>query len=584
MDSTKLSKLLDSLCNDALSPDEERELTEILLADSEARQIYYDNIDVHLSMIDHSLANAPLSEDVLLEHDQEGSHISNGVCQSDSSSKYLMQYRGIGLLLALAASLLVGLSIMWDNSLAESDDFQNGMLTAIESENSLEDMQESMQASIPEDNSFFLAQITDVSPDTEWKTTASTDFLLRLSRGDRIDLEKGSVLIEYYAGAILVLEGPCSYVVTGEESGRLQSGCLAGNVTVGEFLLTTPTAKVLDLGTEFGVSVDPQARTEVSVFNGKVAVTAEDGVHNASKPLLLQQGGSASVERGGHIVEVEQADLTRYLRDIPNGSVITKEINELSLVDVLAAKNDGSINLTAVIAPDTGEPDRHPWLRSDGPGYSVSYGYRSASWHRFVDGVFIPHRDGGQTVIDSFGTVIDLPGTTGRTWGPIWSRRSAASSVPTEGQEDYWGTDTLEVVADRAADCRYGMIGLHSNVGITFDLKQIANVCGSTPTEFSGQVSNLDNSLVRLPNWAAGKNFTADFRVYVDGKSRKTLHKLGRESGDVSFAVALEPSDRFLTIVATDDGERNEFGESTTDYADAYDHIVLIDPLILMKP
>ena len=79
----------------------------------------------------------------------------------------------------------------------------------------------------------------------------------------------------------------------------------------------------------------------------------------------------------------------------------------------------------SVIAADTGESDQHPWLRTDGPGYSMSTGYHTTQWHPFVDGVFVPAAVGVDTLLDSSGNRVDLPESTGRTWGPIWSRRQA---------------------------------------------------------------------------------------------------------------------------------------------------------------
>ena len=59
---------------------------------------------------------------------------------------------------------------------------------------------------------------------------------------------------------------------TGPAGGTLESGRLTGKVDDGKFWLTTPTAKVIDLGTEFGVTVGPTSNTDVCVFDGEVQV------------------------------------------------------------------------------------------------------------------------------------------------------------------------------------------------------------------------------------------------------------------------------------------------------------------------
>ncbi len=64
---------------------------------------------------------------------------------------------------------------------------------------------------------------------------------------------------------------------------------------------------------------------------------------------------------------------------------------------------------------------------------------------------------------------------------------------------------------------------------------------------------------------------TVDFRVFVDGALRFQRLGFRREDGEQEFAVALSPGDRFLSVVATDDGGDLD-----------YDHLVLIDPVIAL--
>lgn len=555
--------LLSRLCDETITPREEEELRARLVESAEARQAYSDYLDTHLSMVDHALSSRATVSAVGLPRRWES---PSGRTPSIGGSTR----RWGASAAALAAVLLIGVGLA---VLSRGRTEEAGSVAAL-------------PAPAAEQH-YFLARITDVSDDVQWVNSASDDFLLRLSLGNRIEIASGTVRVDYYTGASLLLHGSSSFVLTGESSGRLHYGTLHGAVSEGDFLLTTPTARVLDLGTEFGVSVDPLAGTDVRVFDGEVEVSAEDGSVGQSPPVRLKRGGAVSVARGGFIESQSGNGLDRLderaLR-FPDRRLAHDAEGPLSLVDVLCASDSAAVRLTGVVAPDTGEPDRQPWLRTDGPGYSLSSGYRVAGWHPFVDGVFIPRAEGGLTRIDSSGKLVPMPASTGRTWGPIWSRRKTPSAVPASVGEDYWGTDTLDDVATRFAECEHGMIGIHSNAGVTFDLDAIAEGCGRRPTRFSGAVCNLDNSQKRLPAWAAGKRFSADLRVFVDGELREGVLSFTRKDGELEFATAIGAGDRFLTLVTTDDGERNEQGEATTDYGDAYDHVVLIDPVLSFRP
>jgi hypothetical protein len=265
---------------------------------------------------------------------------------------------------------------------------------------------------------------------------------------------------------------------------------------------------------------------------------------------------------------------TRELPTYPDGLI---SAGRISVVDLLSASLGNRRRLAGVIAPDTGDSDRQPWLRVDGPGYSLSNGYRETSWHPFVDGVFIPSETGANTRIDSSGNFVDLPASTGRTWGPIWSRRRM-QGVPQTASHDYWGTGTLERVIGRLSECETGLVGIHANVGVTFDLEAVRQHFGLSVDSFHTLISNLDNSMQRLPEWAASKRFTADVRIFVDGELRESWLDFGKDDGELEVRSRLSAGDRYLTVVCTD----AHHGEASG--IDAYDHVVLIDPVLTLSP
>lgn len=98
-----------------------------------------------------------------------------------------------------------------------------------------------------------------------------------LQPGQVVNLTNGQVRIRFGWGAILAVESPAEFKVLGNNSAQL----IRGQVTVrvpGKkkgFMVMTPTERVIDLGTSFGVEVAPSGVTEISVFEGEVKLSAE---------------------------------------------------------------------------------------------------------------------------------------------------------------------------------------------------------------------------------------------------------------------------------------------------------------------
>ncbi len=548
----KLTEQLEHLCNGTLTAPQHQELEKILIGDSIARQFYFDYIEVHSAMVDRGRRESAFALDAF---EETYSLNSQTEFQTDSAKKTLWNTSAIKWLAGIAALILTGLVVAWT-----MQDQPNPIAAGIALE------PEVVSSTDEHDAPLYVAQVVRVTPETVWgKNSAASDFLLRIRKGDRISIESGLVEVEYFSGAKLILHGPCVFVLTGENSGRLERGQLTGNVDGGNFFIATPNARVVDLGTEFGLSTTASGGTNVCVFDGEVEVVSALGVED-SAPLSLTVGMSAQVKRDGKIHRPEEFDTGQFTRTFP--ASLSKTENQLSLVDLSSASSKKHFRLAGVIAPDTGKADQSPWLLAKGPGHRMSNVYRTTKWHPYVDGVFIPTAAGSRIQLDSSAkNFVDLPVSQGRTWGPIWSRRKIDGDSSLGAYEAYWGTSTLEGVVRRLNKCKTGMIGLHSSVGVTFDLNAIGKLDFS-PTEFNFTVSNLDNSAVSVPEWSKVNRFSADLRVFVDGDLRASRLDFTREDGELDLRIPLKNSDRFLTLVSSDCGR------------DGYDHVVVIDPVL----
>jgi hypothetical protein len=95
----------------------------------------------------------------------------------------------------------------------------------------------------------------------------------------RLRLEQGLMQLTFATGAKVVVEGPTELVVTAPGQATLERGRIAAAVPrfARGYTILTPTAEVVDLGTEFGVAVDAAGQSEIHVFEGDVVARPRGG-------------------------------------------------------------------------------------------------------------------------------------------------------------------------------------------------------------------------------------------------------------------------------------------------------------------
>ncbi len=110
-----------------------------------------------------------------------------------------------------------------------------------------------------------------------------------LHRGSRLRLLSGTAVLEFADGARVALHGPAALEVVTAGSGRLGRGKLTAMVPprAHGFTIDTPSLRVIDLGTEFGVTVADDGTSAVHVFTGRVDTrTVEGGELGERVPLV----------------------------------------------------------------------------------------------------------------------------------------------------------------------------------------------------------------------------------------------------------------------------------------------------------
>lgn len=125
----------------------------------------------------------------------------------------------------------------------------------------------------------------------------------------RLEIKSGTLTLRFRSGATLTVYGPVAMQVESDMLVRLEKGRASAHVPqwARGFTVQTPDAKVVDLGTRFGVDARTNGLTDVVVFEGEVDVTPAIGT--ATVPTRLTQGEAARVDRQGaigRIVEVRR--------------------------------------------------------------------------------------------------------------------------------------------------------------------------------------------------------------------------------------------------------------------------------------
>ncbi len=124
-----------------------------------------------------------------------------------------------------------------------------------------------------------------------------------------IALKSGLIRVQFDSGVEVTLEGPAKFELHGVDRARLTAGLLTANVPPGAegFRVDTPTAEVTDLGTSFGVRLDGDGASHVSVFDGEVEVEEPE----SGTKRLLKEGQSIHVT-AEHKLEATEFDAKPY--------------------------------------------------------------------------------------------------------------------------------------------------------------------------------------------------------------------------------------------------------------------------------
>lgn len=358
--------------------------------------------------------------------------------------------------------------------------------------------------------------------------------------GDRlyvgpIYLRGGVIRVALDGGAEVTISGPAKFELLGRHQVKLTQGQLAARVEHGRegLSVVTPSADVVDLGTEFAVRVDTKGATEAHVLEGLVAMKASTGAGPTTQLAVATAGRVDPGQRNVRSIECRPLEFAAALPQI-------------DLVDVVAGGDGTSGRREMGIDPRTGTAMN----RAPGNGESrrpVDHQFHACPGNAFVAGVFVPPASGTMT-LDPAGHTAPAPPIEGGTWYWLWAGGGIPMIADSQGLTEI---PTKLAGVDYAAD-GHSLLFAQPNQGVAFNLAALRSAQPTRP--FRSFRAICGNSAAGLVMKDRRMSDRSELRVYLDGKLAMSK-PIGREDGPFPIDVSIPAEAQYLTVVVTDGGD-----------------------------
>lgn len=367
------------------------------------------------------------------------------------------------------------------------------------------------------------------------------DTRLSLENGTRLRNDKTSLLlreglveIKFDNNAQVTIKGPAEFQIYDDDMIKLKYGQLYSQVPPEAygFQVSTQHAKIIDLGTEFGVKEEIDGDTEVHVFKGKISIFS--GLLTRRIDVDLLAGSALKLDTTtGELKEIPCED-ELFVRQIDSKmNIVWRGQRIIDLADIVGGGN-GFGNGQRDMGLDFVTGELTDINVAEVNRYTANT-YRKIKTNPLIDGIFVPN---GQTkqVISSLGHIFSECPTTG---GNYYTEICSSPKI----------IDNAEAILDgyNYSQGEAASLLLHANAGITFNLQAIRSQLGGMKISRFRSIIGICDSIWRPCN--------ADFWILVDGKLRYSQQKVQKKGILDTVDIDLSENDRFLTLITTDGGD-----------------------------
>lgn len=381
----------------------------------------------------------------------------------------------------------------------------------------------------------------------------------RLSnRKDSLWLQKGAVTIAFDYGAEVVIEAPAEFRLNSAEDMTLLYGRLYAHVPGRSkgFSVATPSASIIDLGTEFAVKVDFDGTSDVHTIQGKVSLIPGAKGQTTGESRILTASEARQIRVSGEVSEIP-LKATDFLRAIDSRTGFAwRGHRTLDLADMVGGGNGlGSGKLEYGINPETGA-----MAYRDRSRFKVStyQGFQAVEASPYVDGVFCPFQDNASIQISTRGDVFDhCPLTSGTYWGYVMNSGWFGQASRQEG----FFNENLQLGGQVYGSRQYPAIAMHSNCGVTFDLEAIRKSIGDFTIQRFTSLCGISELVMEKQELDVAPK--ASFMVLLDGRAVYERMDASPLDGAAQIDVEIGQEARFLSLVITEGSDRSYDGDWT---------------------
>lgn len=392
------------------------------------------------------------------------------------------------------------------------------------------------------------------------------DANLSMQRGKRLCTDKTSLLLReglveltFDNHARVTIEGPAEFQILDNDMMKLNYGQLYSQVPAEAygFQICAQHAKVIDLGTEFGVKEEFDGDTEVHVLKGRVNLISNVLGKKINTNLLAGSARELNIETG-ELKEITCKENV-FARQIESGmNIIWRGQESIDLADIVGGGNGlgtGALGsgIDAASGTYTTTPTRVDFTQ-------VQCHYNPVRNNPFIDGVFVPDGDGKPVILNSNSqSYTEFPVTNGIYRSPITNgpairdRQRFPSRSFKESMEFY--LMELEMGGVLYGTSNNPAIYMHTNVGITFDLDAIRSAYGNHPITYFESMCGIPE-MVRRTYANETKNpekTTLALYVFLDDQCR-LVKTFNNTSEPDKIRIPIQLKSRFLTFAVVDTG------------------------------
>ena len=343
----RFNRLLNQLIDSQLSDAEFEELEHYLSEYPQARQIYFDYLDINSGIQENNVDRLKeLDQIVTADFSQ-----NNSVSQQSASKHRRNRSPLFGYFSVAAASVVLMVSVHW---------LLTGYLIGMKPPEAVPPV---TNIQLPTNNIPYVATLAR-SFDCKWGDQNPPRFSGQRLLSRELYLEHGVAEFRFDCGVRLVLEGPTKINIDSASCATIAFGSvvLHGYESSPEFELITPQAKFFDIGTEYGTKVTEEGSTELHVFQGAVRVQPEVELAEISAPLIVGEGKARIIDTA--INEEIELNSDDFKHEVPG------KPKELSVV------REELIAYDSFHPPEISDPEEISEWRHSGIGWKNSWRIR----------------------------------------------------------------------------------------------------------------------------------------------------------------------------------------------------------------